>query len=55
MRTIYTKGIAVVLSVMLIMAFVFLAARKIDPLAFWGVVIVAAVVAYGVMPYLKEK
>ncbi len=50
-----TKIFALVLIVLLIFVLFLLASKKIDVFIFWIIVIAVAIIAYKIMPRLKQK
>ena len=51
----FAKLISILLAAILVINFIALAARKVSPLAFWIVIILAAVAAYKIIPGIAKR
>lgn len=49
------KILAIILVILVTSSLVLFALKKISTLVFWGVIIFSAIIAYKVIPYLKER
>lgn len=49
------KILAIILIIIIIANMVLFAMKMINPAAFWSIIIIAAIIAYKLIPYLKNK